>query len=289
MFKGGILVGAGMLGLAAAGWSDEIDRGEARKHRVPRPTRAKVASALPTAWHTLVPYALVSLEDLTDLAEKLKANGDVSSAVQLHRYVREQTSLSETPDSAPRPATKSEPIWIEIEAFELNSTHFSDVLDVRSYPTIDDVKEIRKKLDQMVIAKKATVLAPLHRLRAETNQAVQHIEKQGEVEYPASDGDQSKTTNRDVGFKAKITAKSFSDGKINLQQTVELSMIDQSISMTVRGKTVPGLKTCVIQSTNETIAGQPVMLAHPDGRLIVFTTVSRRQAAPDPISIDAHE
>jgi hypothetical protein len=168
----------------------------------------------------------------------------------------------------------SVPIWIDIEAFEVNGDDIPSELILKSHPTAQDIKQIREKLGRMILAKKATVAIPFQTLQAQMNQVVGYVEKQGEIDilWPGPNGT-TKSGKREVGIKAEITAKLKSTGMIELSQIIEVSRIDEENSVQLHGKSIPGIKCHQIQSVNETIAGQPVLLGQFRG-LFVFTTVN---------------
>ena len=281
MFRNGFFLAACILAMTASAPSDETRHSNEIQDQRVSPKLLKEALALQKTQETVPDFLLpgslvpVSLEDLTQLAAKLKSDGDLASSELLERYVREQKSTTATNDSpAPVPHTTatSVPIWIEIEAFEVNGNDFPNDSVLKSYPTARDIRQIREELGRMVVAKKATVTIPLQTLQTQLNQAVNYVEKLGEIEIPVPGGIPN-SEKREAAIKAEITAKLKRTGMIELNQIIDVSRFDEKHSVLFDGKPVPGLTSYRIQSVNETIAGQPVLLAHFCG-LFVFTTVN---------------
>lgn len=279
MSRQGIFLAVCLLAMTGHLWSDEPGRNEKDQNRSVSPvapieytTRPKVRKAKDV---TLPP---VSLDDLVQLAAQLKSAGDRKSAELLARYVREQQSVTTASASAaplPQAAATLDPIWIEIEVFEVNENEIPQEMNFRqAHPTALQIKHAREKLGRMVAEKKATVAISLQSLETQLNNEVSYFEKRGEFEVPVTNQDGTVTpAKREVGMKAQITARLKSTGMIELTQIVEHSQIDEKNSVEFLGKKVPGLRTRRIESTNETIAGQPVLLSGIGG-LYVFTTVN---------------
>ena len=281
MFQKGFFLSACILAITASASSDETNRSQEIQDQRVSPKLLKESLALQKTQETVPDVLLldslvpVSLEELTQLATKLRSDGDLASAELLERYVREQKSTTAKNDSTvpiPHITATSAPIWIEIEAFEVNGNDIPIDSVLKSYATAQDIRQIREELGRMVVAKKATITIPLQTLQTKLNQAVNYVEKLGEIEIPVPDGIPN-SVKREAAIKAEITAKLKSTGMIELKQIIDVSRFDEKNSVQFDGKLVPGLKSNRIQSVNETIVGQPVLLAHFCG-LFVFTTVN---------------
>ena len=282
MFRTGIFLAACVLSMTAFGQSDKPSSNDQRV----APELLDELSTVPNA--TSAPsFAAITLEDLTRLAAKLKSTGDESTAEFLERYVREQeaTAVKVSYVVPPRLTPTSLPISIEIEVFEVNAEDIPDAMLLETYPTPQKIKQIREELGRMVAANKATLAIRSQTVPSRFNQVTKFTEKRGEIELPGPEADSPPLATRFVGIEAQIMARLRSTGMLELQQAISSSHIDESNAITAYGKKVPGMTTTRLESTQETIAGQPILLGMPSRHirhsLYVFTTVNPKPVADD--------
>lgn len=217
-----------------------------------------------------------TLDDMQQLSDKLKKNGDEESASLVQRFLNHHRRLTQklTEHLQEIVAVPGEKLIVQMKTVEVSLPDLTKATDLRNSQQVPWTAEFEAELCQLILSGKAEILSSVS--FASTVNEPEQFHSGGEFLIPTSNNrNNQKFEVRKYGTDVEFLPTLIDKERVQIRMIYENAQKDPAHATTVLGTTVPGITKRRLQSTFEMKLGDSiahVISASPQARSVLLIT-----------------